>query len=154
MPKTRSKPVSAIALLKEDHDYVKKAFRHFETMDHEDHPAVEALVSQVCSALKVHARVEEELFYPAVRKKIDDQDLMDEAEVEHDSAKILIRRLEKMTPRDPKYAATFTVLGEYVQHHVKEEESEMFPKAKRRKVNLKALGDKLLARKIKLASVL
>jgi hemerythrin-like domain-containing protein len=154
MPKTTSKPLNAIALLKEDHDYVKKAFRRFQKMDHEDHPAVAALVSQVCAALKAHARVEEELFYPAVRKKIDDQDLMDEAEVEHDSAKVLIRRLEKMKPGDPKYAATFTVLGEYVQHHVKEEEAEMFPKAKRRKVNLKALGDKLMARKIKLAGVL
>jgi hemerythrin-like domain-containing protein len=154
MPRTVSKPLNALALLKEDHDYVKKAFRHFQKMDHDDHPAVEALVSQVCTALKIHARVEEELFYPAVRKKIDDQDLMDEAEVEHDSAKILIRRLEKMKPGDPKYAATFTVLGEYVQHHVKEEESEMFPKAKRRKVNLNALGDKLMARKIKLAGVL
>jgi hemerythrin superfamily protein len=150
--RSKAKPLNAIALLKEDHDYVKKAFRHFQKMDHEDHAAMHALVSQVCDALKAHARVEEELFYPAVRRKIDDEDLMNEAEIEHDSAKALIRRLERMKPSDPKYPATFTVLGEYVRHHVKEEEAEMFPKVRRRKVNLKTLGDKLMARKIKLAS--
>ena len=146
MPK--SKPVSAIALLTEDHDYVKKAFRAFEKMDEEDQPA---LVKQVLQALKVHTRIEEEVFYPAVRKAIKDEDLMNEAEVEHDSARVLIRQLERMKPSDPKFAATFTVLGEYVNHHVKEEESEMFPKAKRARVNLKGLGAKLMGQKIKLA---
>jgi hemerythrin-like domain-containing protein len=147
MPK--SKPVSAIALLMEDHDYVKKAFRAFEKIDEEDQPA---LVRQVLQALKVHTRIEEEVFYPAVRKAIKDQDLMNEAEVEHDSAKVLIRQLERMKPSDPKFAATFTVLGEYVNHHVKEEESEMFPKARRARVNLKGLGAKLMGRKIRLAA--
>jgi hemerythrin-like domain-containing protein len=146
MPK--SKQVSAIALLTEDHDYVKKAFRAFEKMDEEDQPA---LVKQVLQALKVHTRIEEEIFYPAVRKAIKDEDLMNEAEVEHDSAKVLIRQLERMKPSDPKFAATFTVLGEYVNHHVKEEESEMFPKARRARVNLKGLGAKLMGQKIKLA---
>lgn len=151
MPKTRSKALNAIQLLKEDHDYVKKAFRAFEKMDHEDHQAMKALVSQVCEALKVHTRVEEELFYPAARKALGDEDLMNEAEIEHDSAKTLIRRLERMQPDDPKYVATFTVLGEYVKHHVKEEESEMFPKARRKRMNLQRLGDRLMARKIQLA---
>ena len=152
MPRTKAKSMSAIQLLKEDHEYVKKAFRTFEKMDHEDHDAMKALVSQVCEALKVHTRVEEELFYPAARKAIQDEDLMNEAEVEHDSAKALIRRLERMKPDDPKYVATFTVLGEYVKHHVKEEESEMFPKARRRRINLQRLGDRLMARKIQLAA--
>jgi hemerythrin-like domain-containing protein len=147
MPK--SKQVSAIALLTEDHDYVKKAFRAFEKMDEEDQPG---LVKQVLQALKVHTRIEEEIFYPAVRKAIKDEDLMNEAEVEHDSAKVLIRQLERMKPSDPKFAATFTVLGEYVNHHVKEEESEMFPKARRARVNLKGLGAKLMGRKIRLAA--
>ena len=147
MPK--SKQVSAIALLMEDHEYVKKAFRAFEKMDEEDQPA---LVKQVLQALKVHTRIEEEVFYPAVRKAIKDEDLMNEAEVEHDSAKVLIRQLERMKPSDPKFAATFTVLGEYVNHHVKEEESEMFPKAKRARVNLKGLGAKLMGHKIRLAA--
>jgi hemerythrin-like domain-containing protein len=141
--------MSAIELLIEDHDYVKKAFRAFEKMDEEDQPA---LVKQVCAALKVHAKIEEEIFYPAVRKAIDDEDLMNEAEVEHDSAKALIRQLERMKPSDPKYAATFTVLGEYVNHHVKEEESEMFPKVRRARLNLKTLGAKLMGRKIRLAT--
>jgi hemerythrin-like domain-containing protein len=147
MPKT--KPVSAIALLMEDHEYVKKAFRAFEKMDEEDQPA---LVKQVLQALKVHTRIEEEIFYPAVRKAIKDEDLMNEAEVEHESAKVLIRQLERMKPSNPKFAATFTVLGEYVNHHVKEEESEMFPKARRARVNLKGLGAKLMGRKIRLAA--
>lgn len=143
------KPESAIALLMEDHEYVKKAFRAFEKMDEEDQPA---LVKQVCAALKVHTRIEEEIFYPAVRKAIKDPDLMNEAEVEHDSAKSLIRQLERMKPGDPKFAATFTVLGEYVNHHVKEEEEEMFPKVRRARVNLKALGARLMGRKIRLAA--
>jgi len=146
----KARAVNAIKLLQEDHDYVKKAFRAFEKMDHEDGPAVHALVGQVCEALKAHAKVEEELFYPTVRKAIKDEDLMNEAEVEHDSAKSLIRQLERMKPDDPKYVATFTVLGEYVKHHVKEEESEIFPMARRRRVNLKSLGNKLMARKIEL----
>lgn len=152
MRKAKSKRLNAIDLLKQDHEYVKSAFRRFERMDHEDVEAVHGLVSAVCSALKAHAKVEEELFYPSVRAKIGDEDLMNEAEVEHDSAKSLIRQLERMKPDDPKYVPTFTVLGEYVKHHVKEEESEMFPKAKRRKVNLKTLGGKLMARKIRLES--
>ena len=145
----RKKSDSAIALLMEDHEYVKKAFRAFEKMDEEDQPG---LVKQVCEALKVHTRVEEEIFYPAVRKAIKDEDLMNEAEIEHDSAKALIRQLERMKPSDPKFAATFTVLGEYVNHHVKEEEEEMFPKVKRARVNLKALGARLMGRKIRLAA--
>jgi hemerythrin-like domain-containing protein len=143
--------MNAIELLKEDHDYVKKAYRAFQKMDHDDLPAVQAVVKNVCAALKVHVRIEEELFYPAVRKAIDEPDLMHEAEIEHDSAKTLIRQLERMKPRDPRYGPTFTVLCEYVEHHVKEEEEEMFPKARRAGLNLKALGAKMMARKIRLA---
>jgi hemerythrin-like domain-containing protein len=150
MPKAKRKQPNAITLLMEDHEYVKKAFRAFEKMDHEDHDAMKALVSQVCAALKVHTKVEEELFYPAARKALKDEDLMNEAEVEHDSAKTLIRQLERMKPDDPKYVATFTVLGEYVKHHVKEEESEIFPKARRRRIDLQRLGSRLMARKIQL----
>jgi hemerythrin-like domain-containing protein len=97
-------------------------------------------------------RTDEEIFYPAVRKAIGDEDLLNEAEVEHDSAKALIRQLERMKPSDPRYAATFTVLGEYVDHHVKEEESEMFPKVRRARLDLEALGAKLMGRKIRLSS--
>ena len=152
MPKAKRKQPNAINLLIEDHEYVKKAFRDFEKMDHENNDAMKALVSQVCAALKVHTKVEEELFYPAARKALKDEDLMNEAEIEHDSAKTLIRQLERMKPDDPKYVATFTVLGEYVKHHVKEEESEMFPKARRRRLDLQRLGNRLMARKIALGA--
>lgn len=86
-------------------------------------------------------------FYPAVRKGIDDEDLMNEAQVEHQSAKELIAQLEAMKAGDPLYPATFTVLCEYVEHHVKEEESEMFPQVKKAKLDLGALGRKMMARK-------
>ena len=148
----RAKPVNALQVLIEDHDYVKKAYRAFEKLDpEEDLEEVQALVKQVCAALKVHLRIEEEILYPAARRALKDKDLLEEAQVEHDSAKPLIRQLERMKPRDPKYAATFTVLCEYVEHHVKEEEEEMFPKLRRAR-NLQALGKKLMARKARLAA--
>lgn len=150
MRKAKPKPPSVIELLKQDHEYVKQAYRRFEKMDHEDRESVQALVSDVCTALEAHTKVEEEIFYPAVRKAIDDDDLMEEAEIEHESAKTLIRRLKRMKPSDAAYVPTFTVLCEYVMHHVKEEESEMFPKAQRRKLNLQALGKKLMERKLRL----
>jgi hemerythrin-like domain-containing protein len=148
MPK--AKPLNAIAMLEEDHKYVRKAFRDFEKMDHDDLEAVQAVVDQVCAALLVHAQIEEEIFYPAARRALKDEDLMNEAKVEHDSAKTLIRQLKRMKAGDAEFVATFTVLGEYVNHHIKEEESEMFPKARRRGLNLAALGKKLMARKVEL----
>ena len=144
--------LNALQVLMEDHDYVKKSYRAFQKLDpEEDREEMQALVKQVCEALKVHVRIEEEVFYPALRRALKDKDLIDEAEVEHESAKILIRRLARMKPRDPKYAATFTVLCEYIEHHVKEEENEMFPKVRRARLNLEGLGKKLMARKIALA---
>jgi hemerythrin superfamily protein len=148
----KAKSANAVDLLIEDHEYVRKSFKRFEKMDHEDKAAMKALVTQVCAALKVHTRVEEEIFYPAVRRKIDDDDLMYEAQIEHTSAKTLIRQLERMKPSDPKYGPTFTVLCEYVNHHAKEEEKEMFPKARRRKVDLQGLGRKIKARKLRLGA--
>jgi hemerythrin-like domain-containing protein len=147
----KAKPLNVIGLLEEDHKYVRKAFRDFEKMDQEDLEAVQALVDQVCAALLVHAQVEEEIFYPAARRALKDEDLMNEAKVEHASATTLIRQLKRMKAGDPEFAATFTVLGEYVNHHIKEEEGEIFPKA-RRKLNLSALGRKLVARKIELGT--
>ena len=148
MAKTRSKTPTAIDLLKEDHDKVKKAFKEFEKMDRSDTETCRQVVRSVCEDLRVHTMLEEEIFYPAVREAIDDEDIMNEAAVEHESAKTLIEQLENMEPDDPNYFATFTVLGEYVMHHVKEEESEMFPQARKAKeLDLQALGEQIRARK-------
>jgi hemerythrin-like domain-containing protein len=146
MPKTSVAP-DAIELLKADHDNVEKSFKEFEKMDHEDLATMKELVSLVCNELRIHTVIEEEIFYPAVRAKIADEDLMNEAQVEHASAKDLIRQLESMQPEDPLYVATFTVLSEYVKHHVEEEQTEMFPKARKLKLDLDALGQKMMARK-------
>lgn len=113
-------------LLKEDHKRAKKAFRDFEKMDHQDEEACQELVTRTVAELEIHAEIEEDLFYPAVRNALSDDALINEAEVEHMTFKTLIAQLKEMDPSDEKYTATFTVLGEYVKHHVKEEESEMF----------------------------
>jgi hemerythrin-like domain-containing protein len=152
MPKTRSKSAAAIEMLKEDHAKVKKAFKEFETLDREDTEACRQLVQTVCDDLKVHTTLEEEIFYPAVREAIEDEDIMNEASVEHETAKLLIEQLENMEPDDPNYHATFTVLGEYVMHHVKEEEGEMFPQAKKAGIDLEALGERMQERRSELLS--
>jgi hypothetical protein len=111
---------------------------------------MQQLVQTVCEELKVHTALEEEIFYPAVREAIEDEDIMNEAQVEHDTAKMLIEQLENMGPDDPNYHATFTVLGEYVRHHVKEEEDEMFPQASKADLDLEELGARMRARKTEL----
>lgn len=142
----------AIALLTADHKAVKEMFKQFKTLKQGEGSDGEkqALVTQVCNALKVHAQIEEEIFYPAVLAAIADDDLMDEAEVEHASAKDLITQLESMKPGDARYDAKVTVLGELVDHHVKEEEGEMFPKAKKAKLDLQDLGAQLAERQLTL----
>jgi len=141
----------AIALLTEDHRKVQALFKQFESLKESEGKRDDkaALVQQICTELTLHALVEEEIFYPAVRKAIDDDDLMDEADVEHTSAKALIIELMTGRPGDDHYDAKITVLGEYINHHVKEEEGEMFPKA-RKEVDTAALGKKLAARKAQL----
>ena len=146
MAKSKAKATGAIELLKEQHDKVKKAFKEFEKLDREDHQTQEHLVQSACEDLKLHTTLEEELFYPAVREAIDDEDIMNEAQVEHETAKMLIEQLENMGPDDPNFHATFTVLGEYVTHHVKEEEGEMFPEVKKSDLDLEELGSRMRAR--------
>lgn len=143
----------AIELLTEDHKRVQKLFKEFEKADRDDPEACRAIVETVIAELRVHTAIEEEIFYPAARELLaeeeeeEGEDLMNEAEIEHDSAKVLIERLEGLQPDDPYYGATFTVLGEYVMHHVKEEEAEMFPKLKKAKAELADLGEALRVRK-------
>jgi hemerythrin superfamily protein len=152
VPKSRTKTtIDAIDMLKQDHDKVEKAFKDFEKMDRQDTEACRRLIETVCEDLKLHTTLEEEVFYPAVREAIADEDLMNEAAVEHETAKMLIDQLENMGADDPNYYATFTVLGEYVRHHIKEEQGEMFPAAKKAKLDLVALGERMRARKEELA---
>lgn len=142
--------MTAFDLLKEDHKKVKKMFRQFEKMQDSKNPddgAVQMLVESACMELMIHARLEEELFYPALRKAMPDKDLLDEAEVEHASAKMLIQELQSMHPGDNLYEAKFTVLGEYVSHHIDEEEKEMFPKARKLKIDYATLGQEMQQRR-------
>jgi hypothetical protein len=139
-------------MLKEDHAKVKKAFKEFEKMDRSDTETCRQLVQTVCEDLKVHTTLEEEIFYPALREAMEDEDILNEAAVEHETAKMLIDQLENMEPDDPNYYATFTVLGEYVMHHVKEEEGEMFPEAKKTDIDFESLAQRMQDRKAELMS--
>ena len=114
-------------MLREDHQRLKKAFKTAEKLhEQQEHGELQALVEHTCAEIQVHARLEEELFYPAAREAMKEEDLIEEAEVEHGSAKALMQQLEGMSPEDPKFFATFRVLGEYLKHHIKEEENELF----------------------------
>jgi hemerythrin superfamily protein len=144
MSKTRA-GADAIALLKEDHERVEAAFRQFEKLDRHDIESCRRLVLQACEALKVHAVLEEELLYPALREVVDDEEALNEATVEHETANMLIEQLENMGADDPNYHATFTVLGEYVRHHIREEEAELLPQARKRNIDLNVLGTRMRA---------
>ena len=150
--KGRNIETDAIALLTADHKAVKALFKQFEELtNQEDATELKArVVEQICNELTVHAQVEEELFYPAVRDAIDDNALMDEADIEHASAQEIIAQLEGMEPGDDHYDARVTALGEYVDHHVKEEEGEIFVKARKADVDTVALGEQVAERKDKL----
>jgi hemerythrin superfamily protein len=138
----------AIALLTADHKRVKKMFKTFDKMK-EDGAAADkqALAQQICDELTLHTELEEQIFYPATRSTLDADDMLDEAEVEHASAKDLIAQIKAGDPSDPKWAAKVTVLGEYVDHHVEEEENEMFPKCRKAKMDLESLGKEIAAMK-------
>jgi hemerythrin superfamily protein len=143
----KARKQDAIELLKRDHAEVKKAFKQFEKAKYKDPDACKQFVASICRDIEMHAAVEEEIFYPAVRARIKDDDLMNEAEVEHNSAKALMARIEQLAGDDPMLKAHATVLSEYINHHVKEEEGEMFPKAKRAKLDLEGLAQQILERK-------
>ena len=137
----------AIALLIDDHKKVKELFEKFDKLSDRSKVNKKKIADQICLELTVHAQVEEEIFYPAVREPIKDDDLMDEAVVEHASAKELIAQIGEMDPGDDLYDAKVKVLSEQIEHHVEEEEGEMFPKVRKTKVDLVALGEEMAARK-------
>src|SRR6202171_303053 len=144
--------LEAIAMLRSDHKKVKALFKEFAKLKEENGSDEEkmTLVKKVCEALKIHAAIEEEIFYPAVRKAIEDGALMDEALVEHAGAKDLVAQLEQMDSDADLYDAKVTVLGEQIDHHVKEEEGEMFPRAKKAKVDTARLGAQMEKRRAEL----
>lgn len=137
-----------INLLKEDHRRVKKALRETEKMDpNEESEEYKSVVTTTCNELRIHTALEEELVYPAAREVLNDEDLIDEAEVEHMTAKILIEKLSDMDSDDDKYVATFRVLGEYVKHHIREEETEIFPRLQRARLDWPSLQQNMESRR-------
>jgi hemerythrin superfamily protein len=150
-PSTRKSPTrDAVALLKADHKEVKGLFKAYQDLVDAEAESDERqqLAQRICGLLTVHATIEEELFYSPAREALgEDGDLVDEADVEHASAKQLIAEIEGSTPDDQHYDARVKVLGEYIEHHVSEEEGEMFPKVKKTDLDLDAIGEALAARK-------
>ena len=142
--KAAPKPVNAIAMLKADHKVVKGLFDEFENASGK--AAKRKIVAKALLELKLHAALEEEIFYAAVRKKVG-KDIMNEADEEHHVAKLLIAELESMNGSEDHWDAKFTVLSENVKHHIKEEEGDMLPKAKEVKIDFEALGAQMMARK-------
>ncbi len=139
---SRVRMPNALALLKADHRTVEDLFEEYEHARRNDRK--QAIVQQICEELTVHAQLEEQAFYPQIQSALgEDKDLVDEARVEHNSLKWLIAQIEEETPDSDLYAAKVTVLKEYVQHHVKEEEKEMFPKVRKTDIDLDALGQTL-----------
>jgi hypothetical protein len=143
--KKKSVPSNALALLQADHREVQDLFDKFEKTRSDERKA--ALAEQICNELTIHAQIEEEIFYPAAREAIRDKDLLEEATVEHQSAKDLIAQIEGSSPGEELFDAKVKVLGEYVKHHVKEEQGELFAQVRKTKLDLKALGEQLMARK-------
>jgi len=138
-------PKDAIALLKADHEAVSQLFAEYEKT--RSVPNKKALVAEICTALSVHAQIEEEIFYPAVKAALKDKLLVPEATVEHAGVKDLIAQLEGVEPDGEMYDAKVKVLSEYVKHHVKEEQSEMFAKVKGSSLDMVELGERMAARK-------
>lgn len=140
-----TKTQDALALLKEDHRAVEKLFKEVESAKGDSRK--EKLARQICLELTIHTTIEEEIFYPACDGKVDD-DLLKEAYVEHDAAKLLIAEIESGSGEDDDFFdAKLQVLGEEIDHHVKEEEGELFPQVRKADIDLKALGAQLAERK-------
>lgn len=152
-PAARKRKPDVIARLRADHREVAALHEAYQKLvaEQADAGARGALAGQICQALTAHAIAEEEVLYRALRAVLDEQDLLDEADIEHASAKRLIGEIEALHPGADKYDARVVVLCEYIAHHVKEEEREIFPKARNAKeLDLKALGEAFAQRKAEL----
>ncbi|MDY0747571.1 hemerythrin domain-containing protein [Paucibacter sp. R3-3] len=142
------KPQDAIALLKADHKKVSGLFEEFQSS--RSAAKKKKLVDQICMELTVHTEIEEEIFYPAVKAALKDKELVPEANVEHASIKDLIAQVKGVEPDGEMYNARVKVMSEFVKHHVKEEQNEMFPKAKKTTLDMLELGARMAARKAEL----
>ena len=148
---TAAKP-DAVALLKADHRKVEELFASFENA--KGAGKKQALAEQICMELTVHTKIEEDIFYPACEGAVE-QDLIDEAYVEHDSAKVLIAEIEAGGPDDDFYEAKVKVLSEMIEHHVEEEEKRvegMFAQARKAGLDMDALGERMAAEKQQLVA--
>lgn len=141
-------PADALHLLEQDHQEVEALFAQFKKLEGAREKA--AMAAKICLLLKVHTQIEEEILYPAAREVMDEDDLVDEAEVEHTSARQLIAQVEAMKPRDHLFDARVNVLGEYVHHHVEEERTELFPALRETDLDFYELGAQLTERKLAL----
>jgi iron-sulfur cluster repair protein YtfE (RIC family) len=153
---TTSKPAQdAITLLGAEHREVAEMFQQFEALGERALVSKKKLADKICTALRLHTQIEEEIFYPAVREASRDlEEAVDEAIVEHAAAKDLIAQLDEMDPEDALYDAKVKVLGEQIAHHVQEEEQEVFPKTRKLGLDLAALGQEMAGRKDELAASL
>ncbi|MBO9648210.1 MAG: hemerythrin domain-containing protein [Variovorax sp.] len=152
MPITKRSEPDACGLLDADHRNVKKLFKAYEELTKSKAGSASQkkrdLALEICTELTVHAQIEEEIFYPALRETLKDTDLLDEAKVEHASAKDLIAQIQEAAEVDDMFDAKVTVLGEYIDHHVREERNEIFVKARAaRGLDLVAMREALAARK-------
>ena len=160
MPTSAKKPAATAAaakadatvLLTRDHTEVHKLFKQYEKLAEAEAVSSDrqALAEQICMLVTIHATIEEEIFYPAAREAGVDSDLLDEADVEHASAKDLIAQIRAMAPDQDHYDAKVKVLGEYIDHHVEEEQDEMFPKCRKAGMDLAGLAVQLAERKAEL----
>lgn len=148
-----ARALDAAAFLKQEHEALDKLFSKFERMTKRqgaDEGAKMELAQRICTDLASHAQIEEEIFYPALREALDDVRIVEEAAIEHDSAKVLMAQIQGSLASEPRFDALVMVLAEYVRHHVEEEENEIFKKAKRAKLDMKAMGERLAQRKAQL----
>lgn len=147
--RSSSSAAYAVKLLKQDHREVAEALEQFQSAEHGEKRSI---AERICKMLTVHAQIEEELLYPAARDALDSDaaHLVAEAHVEHASVKDLIQQIEQHGEVDEEYEAKMEVMGEYVKHHVSEEETELFPKLERSSIDLDALGERLEERKTEL----
>lgn len=150
MPTNTTATVDAVELLTKQHREVEELFEQFEKLTDRAKVSKKKIADQICNALIMHTTIEEEIFYPATREasqgEEETEDMVDEAVVEHASAKDLIAQIQEMDPDDELYDAKVKVLSEMIEHHVEEEEKEMFPKTRKLKLDMQALGQEMKAR--------